>query len=640
MINATKHHHEKWFYGLLVILSFVLYGNTLSNKYSLDDRIIVTENPYVPKGFAGIYDIFDNFYVQTKDLAFDRRPVAVSTFAIEYQFFGANPHISHLINILLYALLMVVLFRALKSVFQLDTIHPALPYLSILLFAVHPLHTEVVASLKNRDEILVLLFGTLFLSYGNDFLSKEQHRLKNAFLSLFFLALGLLSKLNTFIFIGFIILIYFYQKNYKRSIANYLFIFFAIFLAYRALRSIFIGDTRPILFFENPLVLDIGISQEIGTIFNVLAYHIKMLLFPYPLRFYYGYNLFPLISIGNLVPFISLSMHLLFLIFGVYKFLKREIIGLYILCYFGAIALYANFLVPYTGIFSERALFISSIWFVVILLSLLAKPTLIHSKLFKQNLLDTKLAKTTLSIVFIVFSFMTIQRNFYWYDEISLLSHDIKTMENSVLGNYTYANILKDNAQKSKEKNKATIYGNEALKHYLRCIELAPDYPEFYYKVASTYRYNLNNIDSARSYFGYAVYMDSLYRNANFELAKLFFDTQDFRNSYTFFQKTYQLTPEDSLTMYYYAQSAMYVHEMDTARAINNRFIKLYPTIPYPYMNMGLYYTNNLKDDSAVLYFEKAIQLGYRETRLQLQLSNYYGAKGDKIKSDYFKNLQ
>ena len=108
MINAT-HHHEKWFYGLLVILSFVLYGNTLSNKYSLDDRIIVTENPYVPKGFAGIYDIFDNFYVQTKDLAFDRRPVAVSTFAIEYQFFGANPHISHLINILLYALLMVVI---------------------------------------------------------------------------------------------------------------------------------------------------------------------------------------------------------------------------------------------------------------------------------------------------------------------------------------------------------------------------------------------------------------------------------------------------------------------------------------------------------------------------------------------------
>ncbi|MEZ5054780.1 MAG: hypothetical protein R2807_08505 [Chitinophagales bacterium] len=162
MSITQRPNFEKWFYFILILLAFVLYGNTIFNEYSLDDRLIVTENPYVQNGLAGIDDIFKSNYFQSKDVTLDKRPVTVSTFAIEYQFFGANPHVSHFINVLLYALLLIVLFQTLKRVFKLDTLHYLLPFLATILYAVHPIHTEVVASLKNRDELLVMLFGLLF----------------------------------------------------------------------------------------------------------------------------------------------------------------------------------------------------------------------------------------------------------------------------------------------------------------------------------------------------------------------------------------------------------------------------------------------------------------------------------------------
>ena len=145
----------------LVLLVFILYGNTLLNKYSLDDEYVILNNKKVEQGIKGIPDIFTSrFTISDNDITYGYRPVVLTTFAIEYELFGYAPGFSHFINVLLFALSSLLLFLILRKLF--NAYHYLFPLIVTTIFIAHPIHTEVVASLKNRDEFLVL-FSHCFL---------------------------------------------------------------------------------------------------------------------------------------------------------------------------------------------------------------------------------------------------------------------------------------------------------------------------------------------------------------------------------------------------------------------------------------------------------------------------------------------
>lgn len=79
---------------------------------------------------------------------------------------------------LLFALLGITIFILLNQLL-IDTqtnysylIH--LPFLTALLFIAHPVHTEVVANIKSRDEILSLLFSIVACIYFLKFIDEEK----------------------------------------------------------------------------------------------------------------------------------------------------------------------------------------------------------------------------------------------------------------------------------------------------------------------------------------------------------------------------------------------------------------------------------------------------------------------------------
>ena len=83
-------------------------------KYTLDDMLAITSNKYTKQGIKGVsqimsHDAFDGFFGEKKNLLAGGRyrPLAQITFAVEYQFFGLNPFVGHLNNLLLYAFLVV-----------------------------------------------------------------------------------------------------------------------------------------------------------------------------------------------------------------------------------------------------------------------------------------------------------------------------------------------------------------------------------------------------------------------------------------------------------------------------------------------------------------------------------------------------
>jgi len=146
-------------------LSLLLFANTVPHGHNLDDNLVTRDHRLTSKGFAAIAEIFTSpYYEDGMGYSYEYRPVTLASFAFEHGLFGERPQTSHLINVLLFALTALLVTRMAFLLAPDGMV--LLPALTGLLFAIHPMHVEAVASIKNRDELLSLLFamGALIVS--------------------------------------------------------------------------------------------------------------------------------------------------------------------------------------------------------------------------------------------------------------------------------------------------------------------------------------------------------------------------------------------------------------------------------------------------------------------------------------------
>lgn len=179
----------------LGFITFILFANTISNGYNMDDNLVTQNHPLTSRGLEAIGEIFTSpYYSDAMGYAYGYRPIVHVSYAIEHAFFGEKPGVSHFFNVILYVLSVLLFFKLLvKWVGEKNVL---LATIIALLFAVHPIHTEVVASLKNRDEILAFLFVVL------SGLSLETYFRKQKWSSLIFVFLyfsfAMLSKKSVY----------------------------------------------------------------------------------------------------------------------------------------------------------------------------------------------------------------------------------------------------------------------------------------------------------------------------------------------------------------------------------------------------------------------------------------------------------
>lgn len=148
---------QKTYYFIFGILVFFLFANTLGHDYNMDDAMVTINHPLTSKGLSAITEIFTSpYYSDAMGYAYGYRPIVHLSFAIEQELFGEKPGTGHFINVLLFAFSVLLFFKLLtKWIGEKNLLFAGI---ATLLFAIHPIHTEVVASLKNRDEILAFLF--------------------------------------------------------------------------------------------------------------------------------------------------------------------------------------------------------------------------------------------------------------------------------------------------------------------------------------------------------------------------------------------------------------------------------------------------------------------------------------------------
>ena len=157
--NENTKKNLKIILGCIVAaLGLLLYVNTFHHNYCLDDVAVIKANKFTQQGLAGIPTLLHTFYWQgywTANAGL-YRPLSMILFAVEWQFFPASPHIYHMVNVLLYALMGYLLFTFLTKLFP--KVNLIFPFIISLLFMAHPIHIEVVANIKSADEILAFIF--------------------------------------------------------------------------------------------------------------------------------------------------------------------------------------------------------------------------------------------------------------------------------------------------------------------------------------------------------------------------------------------------------------------------------------------------------------------------------------------------
>ena len=147
----------------------MIYSKTIFFEYNLDDYIITDTLAGKVNSFRDLFEILKLPYNNA-----DYRPIVFLSFGIESLFFGElNPAISHAINCVLYFLVCISGLQLFKLLFA-DSKNNFLVFLGVLLFCVHPINTEVVSSIKCRDNLLSMLFGILSSVYYLKFLIKLQ----------------------------------------------------------------------------------------------------------------------------------------------------------------------------------------------------------------------------------------------------------------------------------------------------------------------------------------------------------------------------------------------------------------------------------------------------------------------------------
>jgi tetratricopeptide (TPR) repeat protein len=680
-------------YLFLTLFAFILYANSLKNDYVLDDAIVFTQNEFVQKGVKGIpeifkYDTFVGFWLKNSDgKTADQiqeekkelveggryRPLSLVTFALEAQFFGkqfsnskgedykANPFVSHTINIILYIFTVLLLFKILYRILSPNKgskWYFSLPFIICLLFVAHPIHTEVVANVKGRDEIMTLLGSLAALWFTIKYF--DTNKKYNLILSGIFLFLGLLSKENAITFLAIIPIntYYFINKKLSKNVFSLISLIIAsgVFLIIRASilgSSANQSDITPEIM-NNPF-LGVTNSQRIATIFLTLWMYVKLLFFPHPLTYDYYPKQIPIIDWSHPGAFLPFILYLAMGIYAVYGLIKkRDIVSYSIWFYLIPLSVVSNIFFSVGTFMNERFIFISSIGFCIFIGWLIYAhlPKLLKNKKF-QNYAICIIMLLILSL----YSVKTISRNKAWENDLVLFTTDVQVSSNSAKSNCSAGGKILEEAQKSEireDKAKHTELCQKSLKYLHRAIEIYPDYADALNLLGNAYFEYDYKVDKSLHYYyvllraspNHLIGYDncrkvSLSAIALINSGKIYPSPENLQDIITSCDELLHIF--NNLGEVHYLKAVIYgryLNDMkkslinfEKAESLNN-FNK---TADF-YKDIGVAYGLSANFEKSLGYFLKAIELDPNDFQTYINVGVTYKNLGDLVNSDLYIN--
>lgn len=614
---------------VLPILAIALYANTIGHEYTQDDAIVIYDNMYTQQGVDGISGLL------TKDTFFGffktegkanlvsggrYRPLTPVMFAIEWELFGNNPMIGHLINILLFGLLAFILFVVLDMLLNPQKTSHSLRLIAIvatLIFITHPIHTEAVANIKGRDEIMTLLLSlvALYASY------KWILKLKVTYLLIsgvaFFLAL--MSKENAITFLAIIPLaLWSFLETSKTKIAISMIPALIGTIAFLIIRTSILGldlggtpmelMNNPYIKIEDGLYKPFSTIEKYATIMYTLGKYLVLLVFPHPLTHDYYPRYIEMMHLGNWKVILSLLTYIGLIAVMIKTWYKKSITSFSIFYFIATLSIVSNIVFPIGTNMSERFMFMPSVGFALLLAYLAV--TYIYKRYGNVPFM------ASVGLVVVLFSLKTITRNMVWESDYTLFTTDVHTSVNSAKILNAAGGALTTEAAKEKDPERKKEMLNQAQVHLKRAIEIHPNYKSPYLLLGNSSYYLGDHMDAIK-YYEKLLQIDPDSNDGINNLSVALRDAgryfgqekNDLPKAINYLNRSVQLNAGDYET--YRLLGICYGLQGSHQNAINNfaKAIEIDPNIAQAYVNLGTAYQNSGDKVNAKIQYDKALKL-------------------------------
>lgn len=582
-LNRARLQKKRLFW-LLSILAFLMYLPTIHYGFVLDDTAVIENNKFVQNGIGGIPDLLTTFYWKGywDANAGLYRPLSLILFAIEHSISSNNPSIHHFFNVLFYAVSIGVLFKVLSKL--LINFPVWISAIITTLFLLHPSHTEVVANIKSRDEIMCFLF---FLLTFNRLIEGKYLLLKDRLITGVLFLLCLLSKeagiMYLPIFAAYFLLLK--KATFIQAIRN-VFPLIIVGIAWFILHQVIIHSdaTPPITYTynDNSLVACEN-GSKLATGIGIFGKYVSESILPLNLSYDYSYHQLPCLTFGSIEVLLSLFLVAMLIGTAIFFRHKHPLISFGIVFFLLGIALVTNVFSLIGTTYANRLIYAPAlgIW-----ISITVFAYFIYQR-FKTSKLPFTILFSGLAFYF---TFKTLNRTPEWESNASLFTADVLNSPNSARVHFNYGTLLMntdglDSLSAEKQLNKAVSVFNTA-------IDIDPkDVGSF--KNLGVVMYRLKKYDSS------------------------ILNTK----------KAIQLTPKDPV---------LYVNLGD-AYFTNQQFqkaIESYKSIMHlknsigTYKRMAVSYFELKKYPEAIHWFKEGINHFPQDIELRTNLGNAYGASG------------
>lgn len=545
---------NKYVVIIIIALGLICYINTLGNGFIWDDFYLIVINPAI-KSLSSLGKIFVSELFPKFDYY---RPLQALTYLLDYQFYKLNPFGFHLLNIITHIFNALLVF----FIFKVMTKNLFISLVVAFLFVCSPFHTEAVAYISGRADLLLGFFILLaFLFY-----IREKY-----IFSLLFFILALLSKEQAMIFPLVLIIHDLCFKNEAGKKIKYYFLFITYDITYIILRlTLFNFSHKPLFYRKLYFSPEISLCQRFLTFFKSIVIYLKIMVLPVNLHMERKIDAAQ--SIFEPYLFISLLIFALFIYLAVKFKKRRNLILLGIFWFFVMLFPQSSFFFPL--ILAEHFLYLPSIG-IFLILAVLLESIWQRKRLFISTLLGAWLA---------FYAFLTITYNFNWAEPVRFYKWTLKFSPSSYKIHYLLGIQYTD-------------YGlfDLAVEEFRKAIEIDKNF--------QLSKVNLEYVEQV--YEGKNSLLSFMHHNIGAILSQKGL----FNEAGQEFKKAIEFSPESVEA--YNDLGCLYLKQKEFAKAedVLNQALRIRPGFAKAYYNLGVVYAQKNDLQKAVVFWKRALDI-------------------------------
>lgn len=446
----------------------IVYAGSLENDFCYDENIVILANRHVQEEGQALNILGGTYWGSAAEdqevESWGYRPLTILSYCVTRKLAGNDPFWFHFFNVLLHVAVSLLLFVFLVRL----ELPAAMAFLASGIFVLHAVHTEAVAQIVGRSELIAACFVlTALILHLETFEGGGRKKIVFSLLAALSCFIGLLGKENAASFIIAALCVdllrFGREKSLRDAIKSIAAARWKVYLVYIlpvllfvVIRHQLFGRPFPtfdVHLVDNPLVALPFYLRPLGAI-AVFGKVLALLILPVSLSADYGYNQVPVDRFYTFAAFYFGLLAAVAVTAAVIRYRRAAPFAffgwlLFVLVYLPV----SNVLFLIHTILGERILYIPSIGFCVFLAALLHRGAL-------SLRYSVKIVSLSLICLLAGFHFLrTPMRNADWKNDGTLFEKTVRVSGNSirVLNNYGNVLLMRGDLEGAEEKYRKAL---------------------------------------------------------------------------------------------------------------------------------------------------------------------------------------